>query len=118
MAFLMGYDHQTIDDVRGLLLLEASCGAGCQLDELGDRMDEENLSDEEKQKILKDLKKIATTSPYHWVDCYIGEWYDNGFGGEEHKHQAVVWWTKAINGGNAVAMYMLAVAYRDGNLGL
>ena len=65
MAFLMGYDHQTIDEVRGLLLLEASRGAGCQLDELGDRMQEENLSDEEKQKILKDLKKIATTSPYH-----------------------------------------------------
>ena len=74
------------------------------------------LVGEEKQKILKDLKKIATTSPYHWVDSYIGEWYEEGWGGEEKKKQAEVWWTKAINGGSTDAMCNLAVAYETGNL--
>ena len=98
MAFYFGYDHQTIDKSRGISLLEASSGAGCRLDALSDKMNEENLSDEEKPKILKDLKEIAKTSPYHWVDNYIGEWYGEGYGGEENKRQAVVWYTKAITG--------------------
>ena len=110
MAFLMGYDHQTIDEDRGQLLLEASTGAGCQLDVLGDKMNEENLSEEEKQKILKDLKEIATTSPYHWVDHYIGRWYYKGFGGDEEKRHALVWWTKAIKIGNSQAISCLAFA--------
>jgi len=112
------FDHQTINNGRGLMLLHDSRLVGCQLDVINDRMFEEDLSDEEKQKLLKDLKDISTTSPYHWVDYFIGEWYDAGFGGEEKKKQAVVWYLKAINGGNAHAMYRLAVAYEKGNLGL
>jgi TPR repeat protein len=118
MAFYFGYEHQTIDKSRGISLLDASSGAGCRLDALFDRLYEENLSEEDKQKILKDLKEIATTSPYHWVDYYIGKWYEQGFGGEENKNKAVVWWTKSINGGNAQAMSNLGFAYEEGNLGL
>jgi len=118
MAFLMGTGHQIIDQDRSELLFGASGGAGCRLDALSDKMEEDNLSDEDKKKILKDLKEIATTSPYHWVDYYIGEWYNNGWGGEEKKKHAVVWWNKAINGGNAQAMVNLAFAYSNGNFGL
>jgi TPR repeat protein len=131
IAYFRGHDHMPMDKARGRLLLDASIGAGCRLEELSVRMNEDdlstplvlnedNLSDEEKQKILKDLKEIATKSPYHWVDYYIGLWYKIGFGGETNKSQAVVWYLKAINGGNAHAMYRLAVAYdyEDGNLGL
>jgi len=121
LAFIMGWGHQIIDVARGSLLLEASRDAGCPLVALAERMaeaTEEDLSDEEKQKILKDLKEIATTSPYHWVDCYIGLCYDKGFGGEEKKNQAVVWYSKAINGGNAVAMYNLGFAYENGISGI
>ena len=57
------------------------------------------------------MKKIATTSPYHWADFYIGEWYYNGWGGEAKKNQAAVWWNKAVNGGNTEAMYNLANSY-------
>ena len=81
-------------------------------------MSNSNLSDEEKQKILKDLKDIATTSPYHWADYYIGAWYRKGWDGEEKKIQVVAWWTKAINGGNAVAMCKLGYCYSKGNFGL
>ena len=52
MAFLMGYDHQPIDENRGWLVLHASRGAGCRLDALIERMDEDDLSEEKKQKIL------------------------------------------------------------------
>ena len=129
MAYYYGYDHVIINKSRGQLLLDASSRAGCPLYALKNKIQQDNiglnamgletyLSDNEKQKILKDLKKIATTSPYHWVDYYIGDWYDNGFGGEEHKHQAVVWWNRAINGGNAEAMSHLAVSYENGDLDL
>jgi TPR repeat protein len=117
-AYFQGLDNYTIDEARARLILQASIGAGCRLEVLGNKMIEENLSNEEKQKVLKDLKEIATISPYHWVDYYIGDWYDAGFGGEKKKKQAVVWYTKAINGGNTSAMFNLAFAYEEGNLGL
>ena len=101
IALVNGLDHQTIDKPRGRLLLGASRDFGCRTALVTRRINNSNLSDEEKQKILKDLKEIATTSPYHWVDYFIAEWYYRGFGGEEKKKQAVVWWTKAINGGSA-----------------
>ena len=104
MAFIFGYDHQIIDVDRGMLLLETSREVGCRLDVLADKMEEDDLSDEEKQKLLKDLKDIATTSPYHWVDYYIGRWYRQGFGGEEKKNQAVAWLEKAAHKGNTRAM--------------
>ena len=118
MAFYHGHDHMPFDKVRGQLLLDASTGAGCRLDALSDKMEEDDLSEEEKQKILKDLKEIAKTSPYHWVDIYIGRWYEKGWGGEENKKHAVVWYLKAIKGGDAQAMYNLAAAYAKGDLGL
>jgi len=118
MAFVNGYDHEKMDTPRGVLLLLASHGAGCQLDVINCKMKEENLSDEAKKKILKDLKQIATTSPYHWIDYYIGEWFKKGWGGEKSNEHAVVWFTKAINGANAHAMNTLGYAYENGNLGL
>jgi len=118
MAFLMGCDYQTIDKDRGWLLIDASREAGCQLYVLCDKMEKENLSNEEKKKIFKELKKIARTSPYHWVEYFIGTWYHNGFGGEEKKNQAVEWYSKAINGGNAAAMYSLAFSYMYANGGI
>jgi len=118
IALVNGYDHEIIDKPRGRLLLQAARDFGCRTALVTRRMSISNLSDEEKQKILKDLKEIATTSPYHWVDYYIGDWYDEGFGGKEKTRQAVVWWTKAINGGNALAMYNLGVAYTKGKNGL
>jgi len=117
-AFLYGYDHQTIDEDRGWLLIEASGGAGCRVGALVERMEEDNISDEEKQKILKDLKEIATASPYHWVDFFISRWYEKGFGGEERKKQAVVWLNKAIKGGHTAAMFNLGFAYANGENGL
>ena len=118
MALVNGYDHEIINRPRGWLLIAASTVAGCRVDALVDRMTEDDVSEEEKQKILKDLKEIATTSPYHWVDYYIGDWYKKGWGGEERKSQAVVWFTKAINGGNVHAMNWLGVAYAKGELEL
>jgi len=117
-AYFQGLDNYTIDQARGRLLLQAARSAGCKISFVDNRMEEENLSDEEKQKILKDLKQIATTSPYHWVGNYIGLWYDKGYGGEENKKHALVWYTKAINGGNSAAMYNLAISYENGDLGL
>ena len=117
-AFLYGYDHYTIDEDRGWLLSDASRDAGCKIVLVEDRMDAPNLFDEDKQKILKELKEIATTSPYHWVDYYIGLWYQKGLGGEENKTHAVVWYLKSIQGGNAHAMNNLGFAYRNGILGL
>jgi len=119
MAFWDGLDNQILDEERGWLLLQASRGAGCRMDAIVDKLDR-NLyaTNEEKQKILKDLKEITTKSPYHWVDYYIGKCYNKGFGGEEHKHQAVVWLNRAINGGNTQAMVDLGHAYEDGRLGL
>ena len=40
MAFIMGYDYQTMDTPRGCLLLDASSDAGCRLDALVNRMNE------------------------------------------------------------------------------
>ena len=117
-AYFQGLDNYTIDQARARLLVQAARGARCKIALVDNRMEEENLSDEDEPKILKDLKEIATTSPYHWVDNYIGLWYDKGYGGEENKKHASVWYTKAINGGNSAAMYNLAGAYEDGNLGL
>jgi TPR repeat protein len=117
-AFVFGEDHQIIDRQRGELLLQAARGAGCRTLDVQDRMYASNPSDEEKQKILKDLKQIATTSPYHWVDFYIGIWYEKGWSGEEDKKQAVVWYNKAKNSGNAGAINNLGVAYFHGNFGL
>ena len=55
VAFCLGNNHKTIDKARGRMLMNASRGVGCQLVMI--------FSDEEKQKILKDLKEIARTSP-------------------------------------------------------
>ena len=52
MTFLMGYDHQTMDGERAVLLLQASRDAGCRLDSLRDRMDEVRIYDEEKPNII------------------------------------------------------------------
>jgi TPR repeat protein len=118
IALVNGYDHQTIDNHRGCLMLQAARDLGCRTSLVTRRMSNSYLSDEEKQKILKDLKEIATTSPYHWVDYYIGMWYFKGWGGEEKTNQAVVWYAKAIKGGNAESMFNLGIAYAHGNLGL
>ena len=118
MNLYVGLNYKTIDEFRGQSMLRESHRLGCKIALARRRMRGSNLSDEEKPKILKDLKEIATTSPYHWVDYHIGDWYDNGWGGEENKKQAVVWWNKAIAGGNSVAMYNLAVAYGNGENGL
>jgi len=85
--------------------LQASRDAGCKTVFVRDRMRAQNLSDEDKQKIFKDFKEISTSSPYHWVDYYIGMWYGRGFGGEEKKNQAVAWLEKAIHKGSTSAMY-------------
>ena len=121
MAFYLGHDHKTIDKARGRMLMNASRGVGCQLDMINSKMEKverESLADEEKQKVLKDWKKIARSSPYHWVDFYIGKWYYKGWGGQENKIQAVVWWNKAMNGGSAIAMFGLGCAYEDGDYDL
>ena len=107
MAYCNGYDHTTIDLPRGRLMRAASRALGCKISLVVDRMMTviKNASNpteedgEEKQKILKDLKEIGTTPPYHLVDYYIGDWYKRGWGGEENRKHAVVWYTKAINGG-------------------
>jgi hypothetical protein len=118
MAFLHGLDHEIIDQDRGRLLLQASCDAGCKTSLVRQRMLSQDLSDEEKQKILKDFKDIATSSPYHWVDYYIGECYASGWGGEEKKNQAVAWLEKAARKGNGDAMFGLGGVYNKGSLGL
>ena len=68
MAYMNGYNHEIIDKDRGRLLVQASRNAGCKTALVRQRMNAQNLSDEDKPKILKDLKEIATSSPYHWVD--------------------------------------------------
>ena len=68
LAFWYGLDHKTIDKDRARLLIQASCDAGCKIALVNQKMNAYNLSDEDKPKILKDLKEIATSSPYHWVD--------------------------------------------------
>ena len=117
-AFLYGLDHQTIDKDRGQLLVQASYEVGCKTVLVATRMSKPNLSNEDKQKILKDLKEIATSSPYHWVDYFIGQFYTKGWGGEEKKNQAVVWLEKARHKGNTIAMYNLGMSYNNGDLGL
>ena len=118
MAFLYGFDHFTVDKDRGRLLLQASRDAGCKTALVRDRMVAPNLSDEDKQKVLKDLKIIGTSSPYHYVDYYISDWYLRGFGGEEKKNQAVGWLEKAIYKGNTDSMFNLGVCYDNGEFGL
>ena len=48
IAYFHGHDHMPIDKARGRLLLDASIGAGCRLEVLGNKMEEDDLSDEEK----------------------------------------------------------------------
>jgi len=98
--------------------LHAARGAGCRTEDLQRRLYASNPSDEEKQKILKDLKEIERISPYHWVEFLIGKWYGKGWGGEENRKQALVWYTKAKNSENIGAMVNLAIYYEDGDLGL
>jgi TPR repeat protein len=117
-AYFQGLDHKTIDKDRGRLLLQAARDAGCKIALVDSMMGQPDLSDEEKQKILKDLKEIRTSSPYHWVDFYIGMWYQRGWGGEEKKNQAVVWLEKAVHKGNTRAMNTLGIFYDNGDLGL
>ena len=117
MAFFHGMDHESIDKDRGDILFQASMDAGCKIALVEDRMTAPNLSDEDKQKILKDLKEIGT-SPYNWVDYFIADCYERGWGGEEKKNQAVVWFEKSVQKGNTRAMYDLGVSYHKGNLGL
>ena len=71
-----------------------------------------------EQKILIDLKKIGTSSPYHWIDYYISDWYQRGWGGEEKKNQAVKWSERAAHKGNTSAMYNLGNYYSYGELGV
>jgi len=132
MTFMFGLDYKTIDEDRGWLLLHASLDAGCKtafallvirgqccvLSLVKQKMVAPNLSDEDKLKILKDFKEISTSSPYHWVDFYIGVYYERGWGGEEKNNQAVEWFEKAVHKGNTEAMGYLGVCYRKGNLGL
>jgi len=118
LAFLYGLDHYTINEDQGWLLLQASLDAGCKIALVEDRMSEPNLSDEDKQQILKDLKEISTSSPYHWVDYFIGDWYAKGWGGEEKKNQALIWMEKALHKGNTHAMFTLGNFYRKGGFGL
>ena len=118
VAFFDGLDCKTIDKSRARLLLRASREAGCKIALVQQRMDVQNLTDEDKQKILKDLKEIVTSSPYHWVDYCIGVWYKRGWGGEEKKNQAVKWLERAVHKGNTSAMCDLGVYYHNGNLGL
>ena len=117
MAFFHGMDHESIDKNRGDILFQASMDAGCKIALVEDRMTAPNLSDEDKQKILKDLKEIGT-SPYNWVDYFIADCYERGWGGEEKKDQAVIWFEKSVQKGNTRAMYDLGVSYHKGNLGL
>ena len=118
MAFYFGFDHYIIDQDRGNLLLQASRDVGCKTALVHQRMDAPYLFDEDKQKILKDLKKISTSSPYHYVDYFVGEWYTRGWGGEEKKNQVVQWLAKAAHKGNTQAMFNLGVCYHSGDLGL
>jgi len=117
-AFLNGYDHYIIDEDKGSLLVYASRDAGCKTALVRNRMLAPDVSDEEKQKILKDLKEISTSSPYHWVDYYISQWYAKGWGGEDKKNQAVVWLERAVHKGNTRAMFNFGKAYSYGRLGL
>jgi len=118
MVYFHGLDYKTINKPRARLLLRASRDAGCKTMLVRLRMNAPNLSNQDKQKILKDLKEIATSSPYHWVDFYISEWYRRGFGGEEKKNQAVAWLERAVHKGNTHAMCNLGYFYDKGELGL
>jgi len=117
MAFFFGLDYKTIDEDRGNVLLQASRDAGCKIALVEQRM-ASNPSDEDKQKILKDLKEISTSSPYHLVDYCIADWYQRGWGGEEKKNQAVKWVEKAVQKRNTQAMFHLGCAYSKGEFGL
>ena len=118
IAFYFGLDHKTINKPRARLLLRASRDSGCKIALVENRMDTPSLSNEDKHQILKDLKEIGTSSPYHWVDYYISDWYAKGWGGEEKKIQAVAWLKKAVHKGNTHAMFNLGVYYHNGDLGL
>ena len=118
MAHLFGLNYKTINRPRARLLLQASLDAGCKIALLRERMRASNPSNQDQQKILHDLKVIATSSPYKWVDYYIGRWYANGWGGEEKIKQTVAWFKKAIRKGHTNARYDLGVSYDNGDLGL
>ena len=75
-------------------------------------------NNEDAQKILKDMKEIGTSSPYDWIDYYIGEWYRKGWGGEVKKNQAVKWFENAVLKGNTAATCRIEHAYHTGALGL
>lgn len=60
---------------------------------------------------------IAKSSPYHYVDYLIGQWYQWGWGGEEKKNQGVVWAERAAHKGNTRAMFNLGAMYENGELG-
>ena len=117
-AFLYGLDYQTTDHSRAQLLLQASLDAGCKIALVDYRMRAPDLSNEDKKKVLKDLKEISTSSPYLWVDFCIADWYQRGFGGEEKENQAVAWFEKAVHKGNTSAMYVLGNSYDIGDKGL
>ena len=53
-------DHYIIDKDRGRLLIQASRDAGCKTALVRDEICAQNLSNEDKLKILQDLKEIAT----------------------------------------------------------
>ena len=118
MAFVYGLDYQTINKPRARLLLLASLDAGCKTALLRRQMRAPNRPDEDRQKILKELKEIGTSSPYHHVDFCIGLWYARGFGGEDKKNQAVKWLEKAVRNGNTEAMNALGNNYSTGRLDL
>ena len=63
IAFLYGFDHYIINEDRGRLLIQASRDMGCKTALVRQRMHARNLTNEDKPKILKDLKEIATSSP-------------------------------------------------------
>jgi len=118
LTFYYGLDYKTIDKDKGRLLLQASIDTGCKAALAMVQMAARNLSDENKQKLLKEMKEIGTSSPYHHVDYCISQWYQRGWGGEDKKTQAVVWLERAVHKGNTRAMNTLGLSYENGELGL
>ena len=55
-------NYKTINRPRARLLLQASLDAGCKIALLRERMRASNPSNQDQQKILHDLKVIATSS--------------------------------------------------------
>ena len=59
-VYFFGLEYKTIDKDRGRLLIQASRDAGCKTALVHQKMNAPDLSDEDKQKILKDLKEIVS----------------------------------------------------------